>query len=92
MNRGSFEGRPRRALAVRASMRPRFMNRGSLKTGRGDPGVWLASMRPRFMNRGSRKPLGRSSDDARGFNEAPIHESGKFDPADRPIRVDILLQ
>ena len=46
--------RPRRPAAVRsASMRPRFMNRGS------DGRVKLvkiadaASMRPRFMNRGS---------------------------------------
>ena len=60
-----------------ASMRPRFMNRGSAdgetrtRIGR------LASMRPRFMNRGSlarrRAPDPRTT----GFNEAPIHESGK---------------
>ena len=38
-----------------ASMRPRFMNRGSHPaTRQGRPG-YLASMRPRFMNRGSNR-------------------------------------
>ena len=46
-----------------------------------------ASMRPRFMNRGSmeiHQPVGQGR--AR-FNEAPIHESGKFFPTSgRPNR------
>ena len=53
------------------------MNRGS------DP--WLvhardqlrASMRPRFMNRGSKKSICQVVSIDSGFNEAPIHESGK---------------
>ena len=54
MNRGSQVARHLRSLAARASMRPRFMNRGSESILRSD--------------------LAR----ARSFNEAPIHESGKF--------------
>ena len=54
------------------------MNRGSQDTGprlRMQP---CASMRPRFMNRGS-CGADRGSRDLRGrFNEAPIHESGKY--------------
>ena len=40
-----------------------------------------ASMRPRFMNRGSHAGHGcfRLYICSRGFNEAPIHESGKSD-------------
>ena len=53
MNRGSDLLLDELGLAVEASMRPRFMNRGS---GHG---------------RAFRPPT------ASGFNEAPIHESGK---------------
>ena len=35
-------------------------------------------MRPRFMNRGSRKARERVSRGHPSFNEAPIHESGKY--------------
>ena len=54
MNRGSLEQLiPNLALGA-ASMRPRFMNRGSLLAPEGvEPEAALASMRPRFMNRGS---------------------------------------
>ena len=45
--------RNRRREGTTASMRPRFMNRGS-HLGEVDSGAaLLASMRPRFMNRGS---------------------------------------
>ena len=78
MNRGSAAAEDKNRKRAEASMRPRFMNRGSdwAQTKRG--GKQYASMRPRFMNRGSclrstRAPEGRGS-----FNEAPIHESGKF--------------
>ena len=40
-----------------ASMRPRFMNRGSITPGLGSGLLGAASMRPRFMNRGSEAPL-----------------------------------
>ena len=35
-------------------------------------------MRPRFMNRGSDLAHSRLGHSASCFNEAPIHESGKF--------------
>ena len=35
-------------------------------------------MRPRFMNRGSKLRINARRPDLYGFNEAPIHESGKF--------------
>ena len=51
---GKFQGLDRRATRVRqASMRPRFMNRGSLGRMHGCLSPFPASMRPRFMNRGS---------------------------------------
>ena len=54
MNRGSAYKTLARAKAAVASMRPRFMNRGSdyapLAAAQTPP---AASMRPRFMNRGS---------------------------------------
>ena len=42
-------------LASSASMRPRFMNRGSFGDEWDHLGWRSASMRPRFMNRGSEK-------------------------------------
>ena len=81
MNRGSCQRPVVLSQRPRASMRPRFMNRGSPVRGRGHHrGPDRASMRPRFMNRGSRNVTLRLI--ARGmarFNEAPIHESGKCD-------------
>ena len=54
MNRGSAGQDPARGAAAIASMRPRFMNRGSPRSPESCPAVRaLASMRPRFMNRGS---------------------------------------
>ena len=44
-------------------------------------------MRPRFANRGSQSGGGHDSAAVRGFNEAPIRESGKFDGA-RQLLVD----
>ena len=80
MNRGSADGRVEAAPQVPASMRPRFMNRGSTNgysvLARSDN----ASMRPRFMNRGSRSRLPLLPSQIRCFNEAPIHESGKWTP------------
>ena len=54
------------------------MNRGSIGPPIALPAPPPPSMRPRFMNRGSlpvpaRYPLCRAT-----FNEAPIHESGKY--------------
>ena len=42
-----------------------------------------ASMRPRFMNRGSMVRVVRRGEPELGFNEAPIHESGKSRPTER---------
>ena len=67
----------RRAAPHAASMRPRFMNRGSMDARREGMGRSGASMRPRFMNRGSGQFLPSGYHPRCGFNEAPIHESGK---------------
>ena len=64
-------------VAISASMRPRFMNRGSYGDDWDHLGWRRASMRPRFMNRGSSARFERHLAGALGFNEAPIHESGK---------------
>ena len=53
------------------------MNRGSLADPDAPSGPLLASMRPRFMNRGSGRRKVRTLRGHAGFNEAPIHESGK---------------
>ena len=54
------------------------MNRGSLLAAPLHPVLDLqASMRPRFMNRGSAGVLRIVQRGFIGFNEAPIHESGK---------------
>ena len=77
MNRGSDRLVVIDVFAPQASMRPRFMNRGS-GIGFGIlPDDFSASMRPRFMNRGSRRGAAAFRARANGFNEAPIHESGK---------------
>ena len=78
MNRGSSAYVNDLDLAKSPSMRPRFMNRGSAEASQQETPIGAPSMRPRFMNRGSvmrevRKRLGITP-----FNEAPIHESGKF--------------
>ena len=84
MNRGSWELEgPENRNSGTASMRPRFMNRGSHPEEWAHNMIQEASMRPRFMNRGSSRrprPLHRAP---RRFNEAPIHESGKWRGADR---------
>ena len=53
MNRGSVQGDLAVAGRTVASMRPRFMNRGSSIEYRPTTKADWASMRPRFMNRGS---------------------------------------
>ena len=60
-----------------ASMRPRFMNRGSTVLYTRPQTSAIASMRPRFMNRGSIDCYTNLSGGKQRFNEAPIHESGK---------------
>ena len=77
MNRGSDDKSPLNEISKEASMRPRFMNRGSGAFNSGIETAILASMRPRFMNRGSSERRSRHSRSKRCFNEAPIHESGK---------------
>ena len=77
MNRGS--ARPDGLVAIHglASMRPRFMNRGSVRPELRKSADFFASMRPRFMNRGSSGEVKCNDGTLSGFNEAPIHESGK---------------
>jgi len=53
------------------------MNRGSAGIVVDEFMQGFASMRPRFMNRGSRPVATGINRGAPGFNEAPIHESGK---------------
>ena len=57
------------------------MNRGSDPLGRIRRKLVAPSMRPRFMNRGSACYASRGSGRSAPFNEAPIHESGKYDQA-----------
>jgi len=77
MNRGSVSGFRRLGCMPPASMRPRFMNRGSVPDAEDGLTNARASMRPRFMNRGSRGERLQLAVGVPGFNEAPIHESGK---------------
>ena len=78
MNRGSQSMGAWVPVAREASMRPRFMNRGSADAGvRVDRSQRAASMRPRFMNRGRSEGKSIELDPMYCFNEAPIHESGK---------------
>ena len=77
MNRGSRARRDRDPERDLASMRPRFMNRGSGQYAHRWTSPVRASMRPRFMNRGSRDAARIRGLVLGGFNEAPIHESGK---------------
>ena len=65
---------------AQASMRPRFMNRGSDHGGGYRGSGVRASMRPRFMNRGSVSVRIEGASSPCRFNEAPIHESGKCVP------------
>ena len=53
------------------------MNRGSEREMTKAPKTQAASMRPRFMNRGSDDWDKGERVVQLGFNEAPIHESGK---------------
>ena len=54
------------------------MNRGSPAGQRRAAHAAFASMRPRFMNRGSMDKIAGQREAVRCFNEAPIHESGKY--------------
>ena len=78
MNRGSHPRRYHQRRGRAASMRPRFMNRGSDIHLIIYLGFLVASMRPRFMNRGSDVRSAADCSSLNGFNEAPIHESGKL--------------
>ena len=78
MNRGSIESPCPLLRILIASMRPRFMNRGSIESPCPLLRILIASMRPRFMNRGSRGGHSYSQPRTYRFNEAPIHESGKY--------------
>ena len=78
MNRGSHRFGCADVAADAASMRPRFMNRGSSCRSRGTSGQTLRFNEAPIHESGKsfRFPcLGRP---IFCFNEAPIHESGKF--------------
>ena len=61
MNRGSHAVIDEHDIRILASMRPRFMNRGSVSHVLVDWLDEIASMRPRFMNRGSPPDLRKES-------------------------------
>ena len=77
MNRGSAAVRSLPLDRVRASMRPRFMNRGShqARAGRHRP-VSRFNEAP-IHESGKSGPVDTDRSQPSGFNEAPIHESGK---------------
>ena len=92
MNRGSLASDHAKELLRWASMRPRFMNRGSAG------GRWL---RVRLRLRFNEAPIhesGKSSDgdshedNHQSFNEAPIHESGKSSAANKVTASCVMLQ
>ena len=68
------------------------MNRGSVGREVRQAPERGASMRPRFMNRGSHAAVSDDTLAGFGFNEAPIHESGKWPDRFGAIRRDIELQ
>ena len=88
MNRGSAIRDAYPLSREVASMRPRFMNRGSRVVVLLGDALAKASMRPRFMNRGSRGYGQGRRGWHQGFNEAPIHESGKSGDM---IDVDVII-
>ena len=77
MNRGSVLDLRISLVVSGASMRPRFMNRGSSGPGRDRPALLVG------FNEAPIHESGKSADTCGnaltlvGFNEAPIHESGK---------------
>ena len=87
MNRGSASAATFRFIPQHASMRPRFMNRGSILWTVESGTRTIASMRPRFMNRGSLRPSATHAAARSCFNEAPIHESGKSGREPRVRRI-----
>ena len=68
------------------------MNRGSEVVVADLSGHGQASMRPRFMNRGSQGVIVHARAFTLGFNEAPIHESGKSGPSPESFTARRLLQ
>ena len=77
MNRGSQEIVRRGEIERAASMRPRFMNRGSASGGRFLPGGGGGFNEAPIHESGKSVGRGRLEDESTSFNEAPIHESGK---------------
>ena len=68
------------------------MNRGSEDARIAEGDAIVASMRPRFMNRGSTFGIPSAYRKGRGFNEAPIHESGKLFVVPTLVMDAIMLQ
>ena len=77
MNRGSpLRLDPLGRLRI-ASMRPRFMNRGSIVTGVGPRSRSKCFNEAPIHESGKCYRRGKYDTERRRFNEAPIHESGK---------------
>ena len=77
MNRGSHGYPQCITQAVSASMRPRFMNRGSASAAGQRLGYGLGFNEAPIHESGKSAHRTNWSTNASGFNEAPIHESGK---------------
>ena len=68
------------------------MNRGSAAQEGPQGRQGVPSMRPRFMNRGSTRFARPADGRSAPFNEAPIHESGKFRISDSQAKALYRLQ
>ena len=77
MNRGSMDLYPDQVAIRDASMRPRFMNRGSAGDGEAFTGIRVRFNEAPIHESGKFHPVRVFGRPQRGFNEAPIHESGK---------------
>ena len=78
MNRGSDEASQPEAATPEASMRPRFMNRGSYDLGMDKYQVQIGFNEAPIHESGKSAFQRRQGFQGFRFNEAPIHESGKF--------------
>ena len=77
MNRGSVDLGRGAGAAERASMRPRFMNRGSVSRSAREPAA-VSRFNEAPIHESGKCMSSRSAGPwPVGFNEAPIHESGK---------------
>ena len=92
MNRGSLTDLKGDALKVVASMRPRFMNRGSPWVPCGVISMRCSFNEAPIHESGKCQATARSCIAIGRLNEAPIHESGKYDRRVLSVACDLTLQ